>query len=223
MPSPRTPPPSTKSLATVINANYDTPAIAKQGSSAAVVYGDLDAKRNGAIYDSGPSVPSVELDLFFQYLLPPLPARIKQNFDKIVTLLTDGSEELAPAYQEQRWVAFSVNPSHSESRETEVFEALVDIAVAVEKAASLYSTEFVCTFSNNPNSVPESTWRNCMTRPDGHFLLRTPTLPPTSDTSAKPSWLDIAATGEYKKKKALHSINDVSLVSIEPRQCILIF
>ena len=201
---------------TVPDANFCTPARSRQGDSNAANFGDTEIARDAIARDTGPSIPEVQLALFLKHVWPQLPIAVEKSLTTIVDLLKGkGIQETSdskPAYANGRWTAFPKDPAQSVERENPVFVALVEIAQAISAAVaaipaaeSPFTMDQTCEFSNTPDNVPSSTWRDCASRPDGYFI-RTRRQQPEMTT---PHWMDIALTGEYKKCSKIEDINDV--------------
>lgn len=187
-------------------ANLCTPARARQANSVDGCYGETETARTAVLADLGPAIPEVELDAFFQHAWPALPGEIEADFANIARAAKMCSNDTNDnsAYNNSRWTAFLTNPAKSTKTENSVFEALVKIAVVIAAAADRFSDKRVSMFSNNPNNIPSSKWRDNASRPDGYFILK-------ARNTTEPHWMDIVATGEYKKANDVSDINDVSL------------
>lgn len=162
----------------------------------------LGSKRKSVILNAGPHVPQISVDDFFENFLP-------KTVIKPFCLKAIHARVLETLYEHDRWKSFPLDPGPSKAPEDEAFLGLVDIAKAVRDAA-LYCVPRLraqTTFDNIPDSPPVANNRPNMTRPDGSFVR----ADAMSSDHKSPHWIDIAATGEYKKSGL--SRNDLTDVS----------
>ncbi|PSS31966.1 hypothetical protein PHLCEN_2v2268 [Hermanssonia centrifuga] len=132
--------------------------------------------------------------------MPPVDLKLVKD---VVESLRSGQN---PVIVGERWADFQVDPNKFEAdREDVVFRPLIDIMKAVANAATvaLGGNKLRCTYESNPNAVPASESRDNLTRPDG-WIIRM-----GSKSSGKEShWMDMAATGEFKKEDLEPKVTD---------------
>ncbi len=113
-----------------------------------------------------------------------------------------------PVIVGEQWADFQVDPNKFEAnREDVVFWPLIDIMKAVANAATvaLGGNKLRGANGSNPNAVPASKSRDNLTRPDGW------TIRIGSKSSGKEAhWMNMAATGEFKKEDLEPKVTDVS-------------
>lgn len=76
-----------------------------------------------------------------------------------------------------------------------MFRKLDQIYRAVLQAASIHcqAENPLTAFTNTPGYVPVGDWRKSTSKPDAFFALR------ERRAGGTPHWMDIVATGEYKR------------------------
>lgn len=162
----------------------------------------LGSKRKSVVLNAGPHVPQITVDDFFDNFLPK--AHIKPTHLKAIQ-----TRVLRTSYEDGRWKSFPLDPGANKDPEDEAFLGLVDIANAVRDAAlsCVPRLRAQTTFDNIPDSPPVANNRPNKTRPDGYFVR----ADAMSANYKNPHWVDIAATGEYKKSGlSLKKLTDVS-------------
>lgn len=173
----------------------ETQPVMKLTEMTLTVHDGLTGTRAAVVGDAGPTLPEIPIELFYQFLLP-RPAVI----DHLDAILADLEKRPGRwgAYNRkaQRWRAFPLNPRDAGLHEDKVFANLKKIADAVSLVAQAYDAGKIpsARFEQDPTHAPVADWRTTGVKPDGYFLLCAPRCagPPTH-------WMDIAATGEYKR------------------------
>lgn len=102
-------PPATpcRGKSNILTANNETPAIAKQTSTASYVPGSLEQGCTFLLADIGESVPQIMVESFFDNILPPLFEGL--DVDEVITAL-EGQGRIT---QLKRWNGFAVDPADS--------------------------------------------------------------------------------------------------------------
>lgn len=163
----------------------------------------LGDKRCSVVLNAGPNVPQLSAKDFFARFMPDSGLTPKQQ-KEIETRVAQTARDRG------RWLAFPLDPNHNDDSEDVAFQGFVDIARAVHDAALYCVPDLKATtkFDNIPDGAPETSNRPNQTRPDGHFV----SLAPQSRSVKHPHWVDIAATGEYKKNgTSKKMLTDVSI------------
>lgn len=168
----------------------------------------LDDKRGSVVLNAGPNVPQLSTKDFFARFIPNIHITPKEQ--KAIQ-----ARVARTARDRGRWLAFPLDPNSNADPEDVAFQGFVDIARAVHDAAIYCVPRLKATtkFDNIPESAPETSNRPNKTRPDGYFV----SVAPQSRNTKNPHWVDIAATGEYKKngtsKKLLTDVSYLLLAS----------
>lgn len=191
---------------------HETEPIQKASELSITIYDGLTGTRAAVLDDTGPTIPEIPVHLFFDIVLPQPP--ILDHVPAIFACLKRGKE---PHYsgRERRWTAFPSDPATTKLHENEVYKQLEEIYRAILGATRGLglTDEPTTTFTNSPHYVPKGVWRNSTSKPDGFFVLR------NRRAGGTPHWMDIAATGEYKRddteKRNLEDVRDV--LSPNPR------
>lgn len=173
----------------------ETQPVIKLTEMTLTVHDGLTGTRAAVVGDAGPTLPEIPIELFCQFLLP-RPAVVDHLDAILVDLEKRPGRWGAYNRKARRWRAFPLNPRDAGLHEDKVFANLKKIADAVGLVAQAYSGGKVPStrFDQDPTHAPVADWRTTGVKPDGYFLLRAPRCagPPTH-------WMDIAATGEYKR------------------------
>lgn len=156
------------------------------------MYDGLTGSQAAVVDDTGPVIPEVEIDIFFDKVLPR--PKIIDKIDEILVRLERGYRG-SYNRQTKRWRVFKDHPVTSGMHANVASKNVVSIANAISVAAEAFSDgEAALTrFDQDPNQAPKSDWRSGESRPDGYFILR------DSRSGQTAHWMDIVATGEYKR------------------------
>lgn len=163
----------------------------------------LDDKRTSVILNAGPNVPQLPAKAFFARFIP----RIHITPNQLKSIRTRITRTVC---HRGRWRAFPLDPNSNADPEDEAFKGFVAIANAVHDAAVYCVPRLKATtrFDNIPDTAPQTSNRPNKTRPDGYFV----SVAPQSKNTENPHWVDIAATGEYKKNgTSKKMLTDVSI------------
>lgn len=185
---------------------FSTPALSKDTQSTAATTA-ISKSRAGVLHDAGRNFPLVSVDQFYEHWLPKVPDLPDVTVQDIVAKV-----KRSRAYVRRRWAAFIRDPEHASEEEEDVFHALVPVIRAIEKVASTLAPHLVPTtkFVTAPAEPPRSTERLNRSRPDAYFVFKDPHR---YSATKRALWLDIAITGEFKKKNTRESAFDVSPLS----------
>ena len=166
----------------------------------------IDGNRRVMLEELQEEVPQVELDVFFERLLPDLrdDIRLDDVLDKLCqvqppVLLSSG-----------KWNHFSC-PSDFKKAKNKVYSKLVDIIDAIAAAAGIPITQRTLTFQCNANEVPISSTRANNSRPNCVGVLE-------GTSEGCNEWIYIAVPVEFKTGTGIKEMNDVRrfYISLNP-------
>ncbi|KIP07792.1 hypothetical protein PHLGIDRAFT_12972 [Phlebiopsis gigantea 11061_1 CR5-6] len=164
--------------------------------------------RANILHDLGERVSQIDLQFFYDHLLPPSPLKGRRTPSGVVKKLrkADKIQKQRPGY----WADWT-KPSSCAENETEVFKKLEDLTKDIRDAANIKGTrtiDFVC---NGAISL-KSHARDNTSKPDC-YAIRYPEAKQrfVKDKVGKyqPLWLDVAVPGEFKKSMGTGTFNDV--------------
>lgn len=186
-------------------ANLTTPQNTKQtqNSSAGT---DVHLERERIVNDAGPDVPLVTVAEYLEHWLPKTPLLEVTVLD-IIDKVTHSK-----AYARGRWTAFPRDPANvRHGHEDDIYASLAQVVSAVQEAAIRCAPgiEPTTCFVTNPKKPPVAVERDAhRTRPDAYFVYKDP----HRYSPHKPvHWLDIIATGEFKRHENYRDTQDVSV------------
>ena len=183
----------------------DTPAVVRSAHSSNYWDGTLGEKRMSILRDLGYAIPEEDLNIFFDFLLPPLKGF---NIDAIMSSLRADR-----TITHGRWAKFPTAPAKGKS-ENDVFYGLEEIfnKIAEHAHSQRTGTEPTCVLRLLPNRVPVSE-RASTTKPDGYFVLKQADNPSSESDTVVYRWYDIAVTCEFKLRDTIIARDDVSTTS----------
>ncbi|KAI5117127.1 hypothetical protein M0805_007974, partial [Coniferiporia weirii] len=192
-PQPKTPPRTTANA--VPTSLGDTPARARSVDHHSYRNGSLNERRTAIVGDLGQSIPEVDLEFFFDNILPPL--RNGLEVDQIVASLKSGG-----IIEGGRWKWFSIDPCKEAVPEPLAFQHVGDIFNSIIKAANekSHGHEQMFTLRMTPNSAPVSE-RASRAKPDGYMILKEAEDKFGTNKKARRSWYDLALALEAKKSE----------------------
>ncbi|KAJ3851160.1 hypothetical protein EV368DRAFT_65983 [Lentinula lateritia] len=155
--------------------------------------GQLDDKRDAVIEDLGNMVPEVDLDWFFENLLPPMPKGV--DTATVVEQLRKSG-----VITENGWAGFSLNPQDERRHEDVVFAQLQPIFEAIsDTVQELYpSLQQTFTLLLQPTKYPTSE-RACTSKPDNCWVAIEDAERIKNDPGRYYTWYNIAGPAEDKK------------------------
>ncbi|KAJ3780163.1 hypothetical protein GGU10DRAFT_279798 [Lentinula aff. detonsa] len=155
--------------------------------------GQLDCRRDTVIADLGNMVPEVDLDWFFENLLPPLPKGI--DISTVIKQL----QELG-AITEDGWAGFSCDPKAERRHEDIVFAQLGPVFQAILDAVKELHPSLQQTFTLlfQPTRFPLSE-RGRSTKPDNCWVSVEDIENITKDPNRFYTWYTIAGPAEDKR------------------------
>lgn len=186
--------------------SHETQPIAKFADMTLTLHDGLTGTRAAVVDDAGPTLPEIPIDIFCRHVLPR--PKIIDHLDDILDTL-----EKAPgrwgAYNRktQRWRAFPKDPRDAGLVENTVFGKLKVVADAIALVARRFDggRQPTTRFDQDPNRAPDADWRTTGVKPDGYFVLNEP-----RSTASKAHWMDVVATGEYKRDdREMRHLEDV--------------
>lgn len=157
------------------------------------------------------SIPEVSYEFFLDSVLPTPAATSTIDLAKIKdTLVNNG------AITDGRWSAFPTDPAKQSVYEDVVFSGLLDVNKRIIDATNLVQPT-TCIFTQKPHESPTSNRVN-KTRPDGYRTCGNldekrgeQASSPTAHCSKEHvCWHDVVEVEEYKKRKSLDDVRDVS-------------
>lgn len=155
--------------------------------------GQLGDKRDAVIEDLGNMVPEVDLDWFFENLLPPMPKGI--DTATVVEQLRKSG-----VVTENGWAGFSLNPQDERRHEDVVFAQLQPIFKAISDTVQELDPSLQQTFTLllQPTKYPTSE-RACTSKPDNCWVAIEDVERIKNDPGRFYTWYNIAGPAEDKK------------------------
>ena len=93
---------------------------------------DLDSRRSAVLEAAGPTVPKVDLKLFFKYLLPHFEgSAVHQNFGTVCQAV------LADQYADGKWKAFEQDPANMKKENAKRDDGVKAITIVLQKVSVL--------------------------------------------------------------------------------------
>ena len=169
----------------------------------------ISRHRANILRDLGEKVSEIDLQFFYDHLLPPSPLTGRPTLSRVLKRLqnTGKIQKQQPGY----WTNWT-KPSSCPENENQVFKKLEELTKVIRDASGLgHDTRTIDLACNGAISL-KSHARDNTSKPDC-YAIRYPEaqrrLVKDKVGKDQPLWLDVAVPGEFKKSMGTGTFNDV--------------
>ena len=161
---------------------------------------ELEEARKTVVLDFDETLPELEVEFFYRYLLPSSPLPEGRTVEDVISTLR-ASKVVYEINGAEGWNGWSLTEG-SKVHEDEVFGGFGELTERIREASQIENREPTIEFRRNPTRTPMSITRGNSSRPDC-YGVRADAEPRAAEGTGegKVHWVDIAVAGEFKKNE----------------------